>query len=144
MENLQFVIPTEKGNSADSATFCDKMGGNIVIITSGKQNELVNEFLKEVKRMKSFWIGYNDFNQEGNFTWSDGAQRKFENWAQGEPNNHSFIDCGQYHFHRNANNGTWKDANCFLRRPFLCQIPKGEAVVLFGHPVYEGFYFHFI
>ena len=42
------------------------------------------------------WIGANDFQQEGNFTWLDGGNVTDENigWAAGDPNNVGGIeDC---------------------------------------------------
>ena len=81
--------------------------------------------LLNVTKMHSFWIGYNDRRQEGNFAWSDGKQNTYANWAPKEPNNNGTErgeNCGEYLWDKG---GTWNDDKCGIQKMFLCKKANG-------------------
>ena len=77
------------------------------------------------KNKDHYWIGYNDMEKEGNFVWSDGSyyQPKYENWADGEPNDKdNNEDCTELVVA--SKNKKWNDSDCAVKRKFVCQIPS--------------------
>jgi cysteine-rich repeat protein len=61
---------------------CVALGGDLVSITSDNEQVLISP-----AKVHGPWIGLNDIEVEGTFTWSDGQPFSFENFADGEPNN---------------------------------------------------------
>jgi phage-related protein len=61
-----------------------QMGGNLVTIRSAQENQkLIDTF----GGTEPFWIGYNDANQEGTFTWISGEPTTYTSWFPGKPDN---------------------------------------------------------
>lgn len=66
----------------------------------------------------SAWIGLNDLRTEGDYHWPDGSQVTYEKWHSNEPNNaYEYQNCVQMRI----SDGTWDDASCGKRLPFLCE-----------------------
>lgn len=91
------------------------LGGNLVTINDEAECEwIVATFVNFGGAPTPMWIGLNDRDSEGNFTWVSGEYSSFRNWHPGEPNNdagwgtpenYAFIYPGA----RSA--GNWRDAN---------------------------------
>ena len=121
----KYLISAKKETWQKSQEFCRSLGGDLVSITSAKENRDVNRMLLNVMNMDNFWIGYNAILKEGNFTWSDGKQNAFKNWAPEEPNNNGIErgeNCGEYLWNKN---GTWNDEKCRIKKKFLCKRANG-------------------
>jgi hypothetical protein len=66
------------------------------------------------------WIGLQDQEQEGEYSWADGATAAFFNWADGQPNNGN--GSGEQDCCRLLGDGKWNDTDCSLEFPFLCRM----------------------
>ena len=67
-----------------------------------------------------WWIGLDDLDQEGAFTWSDGTPLDFTAWNDGEPNNAGEEDCANLPA---WNGGLWNDLPCDHVLPYICRMP---------------------
>ncbi len=68
----------------DANELCKQMGGHLVSITSQSEND---EIMKHLDTNENYWVGLNDFENEGVFTWSNGEQCSFTYWGDGQPDN---------------------------------------------------------
>lgn len=110
----KFVVGNHK-NWHDARTHCINQGGNLLSITSEKEQgewqecckvqfmfkhigwfscvtklHCNNSFLaflttQMLNYKEDFWIGMNDVNWEMRFVWTDGKSISYTNWALGEP-----------------------------------------------------------
>ncbi|MBE9028300.1 right-handed parallel beta-helix repeat-containing protein [filamentous cyanobacterium LEGE 11480] len=60
------------------------LGGKLVTINDAAEESWLRQTFGQTER---FWLGLNDRNAEGNFTWTGGEQSGYFNWVPGEPNN---------------------------------------------------------
>ena len=67
-----------------------------------------------------YWVGGNDMNEEGTFTWtSDNSTLGFVNWYPGQPNNHdNNEDCVLL-----CPDGHWRDSSCDAVWLYICKVP---------------------
>uniref|UniRef100_A0A914UPF2 Fibrinogen C-terminal domain-containing protein n=1 Tax=Plectus sambesii TaxID=2011161 RepID=A0A914UPF2_9BILA len=67
-----------------------------------------------------FWIGGNDIEQDGQFTWVDGSPWEYVKWALGQP------DSTQQCVSSNARiTGQWKTESCGIQNCFICEMFMG-------------------
>jgi len=57
-------------------------GGTLVTIDDAAENEWIR---RNVAQGRTLWLGLNDRETEGTFTWVDGSPVAFDHWADGEP-----------------------------------------------------------
>ncbi|CCI03457.1 Calx-beta domain-containing protein [Microcystis aeruginosa] len=75
----------------DAQAQAQAVGGNLVTINDAAENQfLVNSFGSN----ESFWIGFTDAAQEGNWQWINGEPVTYVNWYVTEPNNNGNEDYG--------------------------------------------------
>ncbi|NCR27335.1 MAG: hypothetical protein GPJ25_13450, partial [Microcystis aeruginosa LE13-04] len=75
----------------DAQAQAQAMGGNLVTINDAAENQfLVNAFGSN----ESFWIGFTDAVQEGDWKWINGEPVTYVNWSVTEPNNVGNEDYG--------------------------------------------------
>ncbi|XP_003803470.1 low affinity immunoglobulin epsilon Fc receptor [Otolemur garnettii] len=86
---------------------CEAMGGRLVSIHSREEQD----FLIKRADWKGSWIGLQDLDREGQFTWMDGSPVSYSNWYPGEPNNQ---DQGENCVMMRGS-GQWNDAACQSR-----------------------------
>lgn len=60
------------------------LGGKLITINDAAEERWLRDTFSPTER---FWIGLNDRNQEGTFTWTGGETSDYFNWVPGEPNN---------------------------------------------------------
>lgn len=102
----------------DSAnTYCNKLGGHLVTITSAEENNAVLELM--LKAGKEFaWVGATDKVEEGNWKWVNGETLSYTNWADYQPDNYN----GEQHYSVMRNDGTWDDGALFCGIScFICE-----------------------
>lgn len=98
---------------------CLDAGAELISIHGSKKSTLLSQ-LMEQKSGQDYWIGLNDLNEEGKFVWSDGSRTDFTQWHENEPNNYNqFEHCAEV---KSGDDKTWNDANCYLRRGFICKM----------------------
>jgi hypothetical protein len=73
---------------------CISKGGNLASISSQRDLEKIinftTNFEKSINKFRRFlyWVGANDREKEGSWTWTDKNHQTFF-WAPGEPNDHN-------------------------------------------------------
>ncbi|XP_048250990.1 C-type lectin domain family 4 member G-like isoform X2 [Haliotis rufescens] len=93
--------------------YCVADGGHLVKIDNmDKELFLVSTLLHLDFHDKAIWIGLNDIQQEGVYTWTNGELATFTYWAPGEPSFlHNFEDCVAM---KVTDSGHWHDFPCEL------------------------------
>ena len=96
-------------------------------VGTGSQLASIHSLLENAFIMGSYdyadsWIGLNDIEQEGQFTWSDGSDVDFTNWARQQPDNKFGQDCVHVPDLDNPNAAEWDDENCDNERFFICKM----------------------
>jgi hypothetical protein len=87
----------------DAAERCAEMNGHIVDIESAAENDFIwNTF--QVPIGTSLYLGASDEDREGWWIWPNGARVRYENWANGEPNDVNNEDQAEM-----VHDGTWND-----------------------------------
>ncbi|XP_780522.4 uncharacterized protein LOC575010 [Strongylocentrotus purpuratus] len=67
----------------------------------------------------SYWIGFNDLDEEGTWAWTDGSVTSYTNWYSGEPSG-GLEHCGVLRW---SSDGTWNDAACSSTYGYICKYP---------------------
>ena len=103
-------------NWLDAQSSCVIWGGDLTSITTERENNYLNTIIPDT--VSNFWIGLNDRDVEGTYTWIDNSALSFTNWTSGsQPSssvNHS--SCVQ------VSNGVWESVNCETTTDaFLCK-----------------------
>ena len=111
----------EKLSWNDARAKCQLHGGELVSITSKREEEKVKELLSHIVGNVYFWSGLNDIGKEGKYVWSDGSDYSYINWAEGDPNNfNNNEDCMLL-----ETSMRWYDYGCEKQEYFIC---KNEIV----------------
>lgn len=96
--------------------YCKEMGGDLVKITSARENEYVLALArKELPQMKQVWIGLQWI--ENGIYWADYSALSYTNWAPNEPNGGANEPCGHMWIGHATNlpgraSGFWNDIGC--------------------------------
>lgn len=87
-----------------------------------------SEIYKKWKEQFGIWIGLNDRDEEGKWTWSDGAPLDYGNpsptaqtppWKRGEPKQYGNEDCVRTYGLKG-----WTDRDCNIEMNFICEGQK--------------------
>ena len=96
---------------------CSNNNADLASVTSSEENRFINQLAGD----KESWIGGNDRETEGTFTWSDGSPwdttKLEEFWAPGEPAS-GYEDCVHI---VPGDAGRWKVGWCPSTKPFVCE-----------------------
>jgi hypothetical protein len=98
--------------------------GYLVVITTPEENDFIIQLTKKATNSEGaeVWIGLNDEKLEGDWRWVSGEKITFQNWASGEPNNHSYaVLGGSEHFVHTWKDGKWNDYSGDARIPFIVE-----------------------
>lgn len=105
--SLYFINP-QIMTGPQAQAYAQSFGANLISIQSAAENsDVVQALANQGFASNVVWIGFGDSNNEGTFTWYDGAPITYSNWAAGEPNNAGDEDCTQIY-----PDGGWNDLNC--------------------------------
>ncbi|XP_068002470.1 macrophage mannose receptor 1-like [Melanerpes formicivorus] len=127
----------EKKSWFEAEEFCREIGGSLVTINSREEQTLLWQ-LASAKGLnyQGFWIGLFLLNPDEGFAWVDGSPVVYENWAEGEPNNHNALE------HCVMLDGSpqlrWNDLSCERELNWVCETKKGA--VLKPEPSYKPVY----
>ncbi|KAK3582968.1 hypothetical protein CHS0354_027084 [Potamilus streckersoni] len=110
----------------DANNYCRNLGAELISLHSRQEeNFAFSYFMFGFSYTSSYWIGFNDFDQEHGHRWSDGSPVDYTNWNRGEPNDATGDDdCVEY----NTNVRNWNDNNCYIAKGFMCKIQKGKQI----------------
>ena len=96
---------------------CSSNNADLASVTSSEENRFINQLAGD----KESWIGGNDRETEGTFTWSDGSPwdttKLEEFWAPEEPDS-GYEDCVHI---VPGDGGRWKVGWCPSTKPFVCE-----------------------
>lgn len=120
----------------DAEAFAVSLGGHLVTIDDATENEFVRSFASPFVGAphNGAWIGLNDVDVEGQYTWIDGSTSSYRNWQPGEPNNLNNQDYGLIY----TDNGKWDDDNQTISNQFagavveVAAIPEPSSLLLCG------------
>ena len=95
---------------SDAKSYCEKIGGHLVTITSGDEQSFMIEITNSSSK-KNMWIGA--YPKNGNMIWITNEELSYTNWASGEPNNVFNMQNAVMMYTKNASfpAGTWNDEN---------------------------------
>ena len=106
---------------------CSSNNANLASVTSSEENRFINQLAGNA----TTWIGGNDNETEGTFTWSDGSPwditKLKQFWAPGEPNNKNGEvddeDCVQ----QTESGSRWNDVPCNWGYSFVCKSKRATG-----------------
>ena len=103
-------------NWLDAQSNCAIWGGDLTSITTKRENDYLNTII--TNSVGNCWIGLNDRDVEGTYTWIDGRTVSYTNWTS-TPSDDTNSNCVQI---KNAGNGMWESVSCDMTlNAFLCQ-----------------------
>ena len=133
MQGKEIRIFSDKVDMHTAQRVCEQNGGKLFEPQSATEMNAILHYYFE-----NIWIGIHDKTSEGHFTYMDGRQISYTNWAHGEPNNYDVYgngggeDCveawGNYGGHNHSWGykippGKWNDVPCSLKLAFVCEEP---------------------
>lgn len=99
----------------DAYTYCDKLGGHLVTITSAEEQAFINAYMDSQAFSVEAWIGsYSDGNK---WQWITNEAFEYTNWNTNQPDNY-----GGYQFFGVINFyklGSWDDKEPFFAASYL-------------------------
>lgn len=104
---------------------CLLYGADLISIHSLSEQSFVANDAKQ-RSYAQLWLGLNDRNTEGGYTWSDGSPVSFTSWNLHEPNDQlGLYDCVEMYTSKATDN--WNDEGCGNPRNFGCKILAGRC-----------------
>ena len=116
-------------NWLDAQSSCALWGGDLTSITTERENNYLNSII--TSSVGNCWIGLNDRDVEGTYTWVDGTELGYTNWTSTMSNNSNRV-CVQIN---NTGEGHWHFVNCEgTSNTFVCERPSNSSFQgLFGY-----------
>uniref|UniRef100_A0A914D3N5 C-type lectin domain-containing protein n=1 Tax=Acrobeloides nanus TaxID=290746 RepID=A0A914D3N5_9BILA len=90
---------------------CNCLGGHLISIDNVYENYFITS-----NSVGTPWIGAIWVSNGINYTWSDGHNITYSNWAAGQPNAYNWCT-------KLLPNGTWTNESCIGYNNYICQIP---------------------
>ncbi|XP_070574160.1 lectin BRA-3-like [Ptychodera flava] len=133
-----FVIDSLSRSWEASKTLCSQNGGHLAVLATEDLTTQFKQFLNDENLdahiSKGMWIGFNDIQQEGTFTWIDGTAWDYTDWFRTQPDNNNKRDschgqdCGQiWKWPRSNPTWQWDDDYCFKSKPHVCQYESHQT-----------------
>ncbi|KAK2829623.1 hypothetical protein Q7C36_017613 [Tachysurus vachellii] len=116
-----YILFSDKMNWDSSRISCQKLGGDLAIIKSKEEHDLISGLVSKIAS-SLFWIGLTDAENEGVWLWIDGTPlNKNLSWWKYTPddwkqNNPLGEDCVVYY------EGEWADVSCLTSYMRICEI----------------------
>ena len=99
-------------------------GGDLTSITTERENNYLNTLI--TSSVGNYWIGLNDRDVEGTYTWIDSTAVSYKNWTS-SPSDDTNINCVRIN---NAGNGMWEFVSCDATlNAFLCKRDSPSTVL---------------
>ena len=129
------MVINEQKTWTEGQDFCKSIGSNLATVTTKGQLEMVVS-VNEVYSITKAWIGLNDRDSEGNFSWIDGSSCDYTNtglciddphFAKGEPHPYGVSEnCVQLNTFLEG--GSFNDVDCNNRLSFLCNLASNVSL----------------
>ena len=111
-------------NWLDAQSSCAIWGGDLTSITTERENNYLNILI--TSSVGNCWIGLNDRDVEGMYTWVDGTAVSYKNWTSTPPTIAN-SDCVQID---NAGNGMWGSVSCEMAlKAFMCKRNTSSTII---------------
>ena len=116
-------------NWLDAQSSCAIWGGDLTSITTERENNYLYTIIPDT--VSNCWIGLNDRDVEGTYTWIDGTELGYTNWTSTMSDNSNNV-CVQIN---NTGEGYWYSVNCEdTSNTFVCKKPSNFSFQgLFGY-----------
>ncbi|XP_078355560.1 uncharacterized protein LOC144640230 [Oculina patagonica] len=110
----------------DAKQDCHASGGHLMKIDGTSEQHFIEVYIRitGIKQKQNYvWIGLNDIEHEGTFTWEvDNSTANFSKWEPGQPNNwgndQHCVGVGSRSYF-----GLWNDDYCYLSYFYVCEKP---------------------
>jgi len=114
-EDTCYKVSTTEMDWHDAVDYCRDMGVELASVHSAEENAFINSICTGSR----CWIGLSDFENEGEFVWSDGSDLDFLYWLSGEPNNNG----GDEHYVHLGDDfgGYWNDVSADYSYYAVCK-----------------------
>ena len=110
-------------NWLDAQSSCAIWGGDLTSITTERENNYLNTII--TNSVGNCWIGLNDRDEEGTYTWIDGTTVSYTNWTS-TPSDDTNSNCVRIN---NAGNGMWESVSCDMSlNAFLCKRDSSSGI----------------
>ncbi|KAJ6661663.1 hypothetical protein lerEdw1_013902 [Lerista edwardsae] len=110
-----FKTDGSQGNFEASKATCFQAGGHLASPKISTENAAIQQII--ARHNKAAYLGMNDMQSEGTFTYINGSAIGYTNWANEEPNNAGGKeDCVEIYL-----DGKWNDRSCTERRLIVCE-----------------------
>lgn len=96
---------------------CRQNGGDLVSIDNAAEQSFTKSILDGSEGQWLYWIGLNELNHKGTYTWSHGNKVQFTDWSLGEPNHLLGQSCVTMLFI----DGKWRDYECDKQAKSICR-----------------------
>ena len=114
--NSQYLLIEESLTWEAAQAKAQALGGNLVTINSAEEEQWLKQTFGEQAR----WIGINDKDQEGVFSWASGEAVTYTNWADGEPDDYAGTqDYGTLNYGANRQ---WNDEHFYTQLSSIVEI----------------------
>ena len=117
-------------NWLDAQSSCAIWGGDLTSITTERENNYLNTII--TSSVGDCWIGLNDRDLEGTYTWTDGTAISYTNFSN-TPSNEESNDCVEI----DTISDIWVTIDCdTIRSNFLCERDSTVTTGLFNLIIY--------
>lgn len=122
---------TEEKPWANARADCVRMGGDLAIVSSEKDQRFLTNLVKNanIVKLRAAWIGLSDLITEDKFVWVNAEDVRDTYWRENEPNNHIALwdkekktgqDCVTIEAAGEWPN-SWDDVICTGERHYICE-----------------------
>ncbi|KAL3988682.1 somatostatin receptor 2 [Sarotherodon galilaeus] len=119
-----YIFITEQKHWQEASTSCVAHGGMLPSIEDSSEQKFLEINLRTFQdSYTSFWIGLFKKQYKEEWLWLDRTVMGYTNWAEGQPDHMSF---GSRTGEISTSDGTWKDMEMWVRRPYICKTQKGK------------------
>jgi hypothetical protein len=75
-----YIFENGMGSFYEAQQYCHSRGGELAVVGSEEENEVLYRFMVE-RGFDMAFLGYSDFEKEGDWTWVDGSPGGFTDWG---------------------------------------------------------------
>ncbi|XP_053307075.1 pulmonary surfactant-associated protein D-like [Spea bombifrons] len=113
--DILYITNSKLADYYEAKGICNQAGGELPSPTNAEENEAL--LAVALQYTKGPFLGINDLQKEGNFTYPDGEPIGYTNWDVGQPKNDQDVkDCVSM-----SDSGKWNDINCEEKRLVVCE-----------------------
>ena len=96
--------------------------GHLASLHSEEEQSFISSLSSE-----RLWLGGNDLQKEGHWTWTDGSATTYKNWGPDNPSNHGGNEhCMELYA---SSDRKWNDIDCANKFKFVCKFTEGNTTI---------------